>query len=225
MYTLAIKGTDNVPADLTFVLLPVARKVQEGKPLEEVFLLRDEIANMVWGVETRVPLPTGKSQRGRETAYEQHNKLQQLVTPGGVPVDPNIIDTDAAIRYQIVNTVPENWIPFVPVHLDGSLREIELQRASMPRILKGDDNPPKKIEPRTSLLREGLDAGEPAPYFVHEEEVNRAGVRITTSFQRSRRRDGHVVTWVGIRKQTGRGEGASGLAFDQVRPNRGKRTE
>ena len=154
-----------------------------------------------------------------------HNKLQQLMTPGGIPVDPNIVDTDAAIRYQIVNTVPENWIPFIPVHLDGSMREMELQRASMPRILKGDDKPPKKIEPRTSLLREGLDADEPAQYFLHEEEVKRAGVRVTSSFQRSRCRDGRVVTWIGIRKQTGRSEGASGLAFDQVRPNQVKKTE
>jgi hypothetical protein len=225
MYTLAIKGIDDVPADLTFVLLPVARKVQEGKPLEEVFLLRDEIANMVWGVETRVPLPTGRSQRGREAAHELRNKLQQLVTPGGIPVDPDIVATDAAIRYRIVNTVPENWIPFVPVHLDGSIREIELQRASMPRILQGADGPPQKIEPGTSLLRQGLDAVKPAPYFVHEEEVNRAGVRVIASFQRSRRRDGHVVTWIGIRKQSGRGEGASGLAFDQVRPNQGDRVD
>lgn len=223
MYTLAIKGTDNVPADLTYVLLPVARKVQEGQPLEEVFLLRDEIANMVWGVETRVPLPSGRSQRGRETAYEFHNKLQQLVTPGGAVVDPDIVETDAAIRYELVNSVPENWIPFVPVHLENSMRQIQLQRASMPRILEGDDDPPKKIEPRTSLLREGLDEATARPYFVHEEEVHRAGVRVTASFQRSRRRDGQVVTWVGIRKQTGRGEGASGLAFDQARPNRGRR--
>ena len=224
MYSLAIKGTEDVPADLTSVLLPVARKVQEGRPLEEVYLLRDEIANMVWGVETRVPLPTGKSQRGRETAQQFRTKLQQLVDASNPPDDSaDLVDTDAAIRYQIVNEVPENWIAFVPAHLEGSQREIELQRASLPRILKGDEGKPQKIEPRTSLLREGLDEDTPAQYSMHEEEVNRSGVRVTASFQRTRRRDGDVVTWIGIRKQNGRGEGASGLAFDQIRPNRGRR--
>lgn len=56
-----------------------------------------------------------------------------------------------------MNTVPENWIPFVPVHLEGDNREIQLQRAAMPRILEGGPKPPKKVRPRTVLLREGLD--------------------------------------------------------------------
>jgi hypothetical protein len=36
-------------ADTRFLLLGTAVKVQEGKPLEEVLLTRDEMANMVWG--------------------------------------------------------------------------------------------------------------------------------------------------------------------------------
>jgi hypothetical protein len=220
MYSLAIKGTEDVPADLTSVMLPVARKVQEGKPLEEVFLLRDEIANMVWGVETRVPLPTGRSQLGKETAYEFRNKLQQLVLAANPPDDGGLIETQAAIRYQIVNSVPENWIPFVPVHIDGSNREVQLQRASLPRILENDPDVPKKVEARTSLLREGLDDASPQRFSLHEEEVTCAGVKVNASYQRTRWHDGRVITWIGIRKQTGRGGGASGLAFDQVLPVR-----
>ena len=220
MYSLAIKGTEDVPADLTSVVLPVARKVQEGKPLEEIFLLRDEIANMVWGVETRVPAPTGKGQLGKETAYEFRNKLQQLVLAANPPEPDLTTETQAAIRYQIVNSVPENWIPFVPVHIEGSSRQIQLQRASLPRILNNDPDVPKKIEARTSLLREGLDDAPPRPFFVHEEEISRAGVKVTAAYQRTRWHGGRVVTWLGIRKQTGRGEGSSGLAFDQVLPVR-----
>ena len=54
------------------------------------------------------------------------------------------------------------------------------------------------------------------PYFLHEEEVSRAGVRVTQSFQRTRWRDGRAWVWLGVRKQTGRGEGSSGLAFDRI---------
>lgn len=217
MYTLAIHGSENVPADLATVLLPVAPKVLESKPLEEIHLLRDEIANMVWGVETRVPLATGRGQVGAETGYEFRSKLQQLVLAAH-PSSGSDVEFKAGAGYQIVNTVPEHWVPFIPVHRDGEMRQIQLQRASLPRILENDPDVPKKIEPRTSLMREGLDATPPQQYFVHEEEVGRAGVAVRLSFQRTRSYDGRVLTWLGIRKQTGRGGGSSGLAFDQVVP-------
>jgi hypothetical protein len=54
------------------------------------------------------------------------------------------------------------------------------------------------------------------PYMLHEEEVPRSGVRVTQAFQRARLGDGRVRLWLGVRKQTGRGEGSSGLAFDRI---------
>jgi hypothetical protein len=217
MYSLNIRGTEDVPADLSLVLLPVARKVLEGKPMEEIYLLRDEIANMVWGVESIIPLATGKSKPGKEAGYELKAKLQQLLDAKS-PNSQEDITYKANIRYQIVNSVPEQWIPFIPVHLVNDNREIQLQRAAMPRILENDPNVPKKIEPRTSLLRHGLDQDSKLPYFIHEEEIPRAGIKIHKSFQRTRWYNGKVYNWVGIRKQVGRGEGRSGLAFDQIVP-------
>ncbi len=214
MYNLNVKGTEEVPADLSLVVLPAARKILEGKPIEEVFMLRDEIANMVWGVESQIPLATGKSKPGKEGGYELKAKLQQLLD--GNSSEAADIAYKAKIRYQVVNGVPEQWIPMLPVHIDENKREVQLQRAAMPRILEGDPNIPKKIEPRTSLLREGLDKAE--PYFLHEEEVPRAGIKIHKSFQRTRWYDGKVYTWLGIRKQVGKGGGNSGLAFDQIIP-------
>jgi len=120
------------------------------------------------------------------------------------------------VRYQVMTTVPENWIPFVPVHVDGDNREIQLQRAALPRILEGDPNPPVKVQPRTMLMRQGLDNVPPQPYLVYEEEVSRAGTRLTQAYQRTRATDGRVYTWLRVRRQTGRGEGSSGLAFDQI---------
>jgi hypothetical protein len=50
----------------------------------------------------------------------------------------------------------------------------------MPRILEGDDSPvPEKVEPRTAILREGLDASK--TYLINEEEVTRAGKTPTLS--------------------------------------------
>ena len=110
--------------------------------------------------------------------------------------------------------VPENWIPFIPVHVPGNNRDIQIQRAAMPRILPGDPAPPVKVEPRTTLLRHGLDDGK--TYLIHEEEVPRAGTRLSQMYERTRWTDGRVSTWLRVRKQTGRGEAASKLAFDQL---------
>jgi hypothetical protein len=87
----------------------------------------------------------------------------------------------------------------------------------MIRILEGDTLAPAKIKPNTSILREGLDTTVPSVFYIHEEEVPRMGVRVTQSFQRTRWMNGEVFTWLGMRKLTGRGEGSSGLAFDQIK--------
>jgi hypothetical protein len=87
----------------------------------------------------------------------------------------------------------------------------------MPRLLVKDPAPTfERVRPRTTLLRQGLDQG--LPYRLHEEEVQRAGTQVTLSFQRTRWTNGKVFTWLGVQKQTGRGEGHSGLAFDRIVP-------
>jgi hypothetical protein len=213
MFTLHPREAGREPEDLSLLLLPTAPKVQEGPPTDEVLLLRDEVANMVWGVERVVPLATGRSKSGFEAATELRRFHLRRVE-----VNPNQDhpEYEAAIRYQVMNSVPENWIPFIPVHEPGEHRQIRLQRAALPRILPGDSEAPRAVRPRSLLLREGVDAG--ASYFLHEEEVPRAGVIVSHRYQRTRWLGGRVFTWLGIRKITGRGEGHSGLAFDQIVP-------
>jgi hypothetical protein len=65
-------------------------------------------------------------------------------------------------------------------------------------------------------LRAGIDDLPPRPYFVNEEEVPRSGVRVVQAFRRTRWRDGRAWVWFGARKESGRGERSSGLAFDQI---------
>lgn len=214
MFIVNTAGDNGEAADTSLLVPPSAMNVLEGKPLDEVLLIRDEMANMVWGIERTIPLPSGPTKTGREAARELHAYLQAKIA--AAPPAPPLFETTASITYRVMTTVPEQWIPFVPVHMPNDVRQTQLQRAAMPRILDGDTALPAKVRPRTRLLREGLDQSPSAAYFIHEEEVPRAGVRVTRSFQRARWTDGSAWTWLGARKQTGRGEGSSGLAFDSV---------
>jgi hypothetical protein len=208
MFQVSIAGDAHVSADTSLLLLPTAVSVLEGRPLEEVLLIRDEVANMVWGVERTIALPSGQSKPGQEAGRELLAELQRRAGPPPPPPPPA---GEAKVRYEVMTTVPEYWIPFIPVHVEGDDRQIQLQRAAMPRVI---GNAVSRVEPRTALLREGLDADE--RYFLHEEEVPRAGAHVVQTFQRTRWRDGRAWVWLGARKQTGRGEASSGLAFDQL---------
>jgi hypothetical protein len=213
IFTINVRNApaSSAAADTTLLLLPTLASAQAGPTQEEVFLVRDEVANMAWGVEKTVPLASGISRPGSEVAKQTFNYLQGLI-PGGATPPPMA----AAVRYQAMNSVPENWIPLIPVHVPNDNREIQLQRAAMPRILVGDTNPPQKVQPLTALLRQGLDLTPAQTYFLHEEEVPRAGARVTQYFSRSRWTKGQVFTWSRVQKQTGRGEASSGLAFDRL---------
>lgn len=178
------------PAANRFYLVPALGKVLESAPLERVNFIRDEMANMVWGVESIVPSQTGQGMSGYETVAPNE-------TAGPLFAD----DENVKIRYVLGTTVPRNWIPFIAVHAEGSVSEIRLQRA---RMVGGDP-------PRGFLLREPR-----SPYFVEEEEVPRAGIFVERSWQRARWIDGRTFVWVGRRKTAGRGEGWSQLVFDQI---------
>jgi hypothetical protein len=173
-----------------FYLAPAITKAIEGDPLEDVTMLRDEMANMVWGVESTVPSQAGRGVSGMEMA-----RLETEPKPF-VPFGDS-----AAIRYVLGTTVPENWIPFVPVHLPGSDAEIRLQRARLPGA-----KPPKGV-----LLNEA----QPV-YFINEEEVPRSGLSVQRSYQRTRWLNGRTYLWIGRRKEIGKGEGWSNLKFDQI---------
>lgn len=195
-------------------LCPSAKKVQESEPYEGVYFLKDEMANMVWAVEKTIPTITGKGGVGKEYALQTqiyHQELSGGSNESQVPYKANVF-------YKAMTEVPENWIPFIPVHANGHNRKIQLQRASNIRIIQGSDVIPEKIKPLTSILREGLDETDTLkPYFVHEEEVPRSGIQVQQKFERTRWLNGEVYVWLGMKKKTGAGEGSSGLLFDQIK--------
>jgi hypothetical protein len=170
----------------------------ESEPLERVQFVRDEMANMVWGVEEVIPDATGRGINGHDAADKT-----------GVLPEP-IQHSPAAIRYVLGTTVPENWIPFLPVQRPGSVQDIAFQRAAMPRM----GTPPRDV-----VHAKGVLLNEPElPWFVNEEEVPFVGTVVTRSYQRTRWYDGRTYLWIGRRTETGRGVGSSGLRFDQIDP-------
>jgi hypothetical protein len=189
-----------------FFLAPTLTDTIESAPIEEVALFRDEMANMVWGVERKVQGIAGDPYD--RTADEYHRAARQQVT--GPPVDATLV-------YRLATSVPDNWIPFVPVAADGSSGTnpvVQLQRRVLVRT--EDDGTRTTVHPHGALLRSDprqSPESEP-PLRIEEEEVPREGVVVTRTFQFARWFDGRSLLWVGRRKRPGRGEGSSGLRFD-----------
>ncbi len=184
------------PASGFLFVPPVVLKNVEGPPIEDVVLFRDEMANMAWGVERVVDGPAGRPLNRHDAYYER-----------ATPQAPDISLPDA-LRYELAATVPDHWIPFVPVQISGS-RAIRLRRAAM---LDANGRPQfNRSQGRILTPKPGqrLD--------VCEEEIPREGIRLSRNYQYTRWLDGSTHVWIGRRKDVGRGEGASGLRFDSLR--------
>ena len=115
MFTLSVKSNEEVPAEMSMLLLPTVSKILEAKPLEAITLIRDEITNMVWAIENIIPLASGDSKPGNEAAAETFNYYKKLLKK---EIEDGVItgqteDYKASIIYKVMNTVPENWIPFI----------------------------------------------------------------------------------------------------------------
>ena len=216
MFTLKRRDLIAGAADTRLYVPPAVVRTMESEPLEKVNLLRDEMANMVWGIEMVIPDGLGGHEEGWDAARKLYDYLVSITPPP--PASPPPVPNNAAIQYQLGTTVPEHWIPFIPMRKGGvNSRQIQLRRAAMPRLIPG--RTPERIRPRTELLRTGYDpaADTWGPYFLHEEEVPRSGVIVTRSWQRTRWMDGSVFTWLGRRVQNGHGEANSGLEYDTVK--------
>jgi hypothetical protein len=201
---------DHLPLPQHVYVPQTLPQIGDGEPLEQVAFTRDETADMVWAIEQRVPDGLGRSRDGAEASRRVRQQLDP--TADAAPAVPA---TGPPLRYVLQTDVAENWIPFLPVHLPGQSRAIQLQRGTMRRTIAPEGS---LVRPTTSILRAGLDADDnrQAPYFVHEEEVPRTGVQVQGLLRRARRYDGSPVVWHARRVTTGRGAARAGLAFDRI---------
>ena len=107
----------NDAADTRLLLPPATIKTQDGAPLEEIRFIRDEMANLVWGIEQTVATELAQGEDGYESANHLLTYLQRI---GALPADtikPTPKDEAPPappLKYQLGTTVPRNWIPFIP---------------------------------------------------------------------------------------------------------------
>jgi hypothetical protein len=182
-------GPPRRPQSNLLFLAPSLSRALEGRPLEEVLFMRDEMANMAWAVEHVVQ---GPIEERIEPAAAPDPSQASLPTPSAVP------------RYRLATDVPSNWLPLLPQRLaDGSLR---LVRAAM--LAPDGSNVVRHAQ------GELLNAA--ARLALFDEEIPREGVRVTRQFARARWLGGSTLLWIGLRKQVGRGEGSSALRFDDA---------
>jgi hypothetical protein len=104
--------------DLLF-LPPVVASTLSGPPVEEVLFLRDELANLAWAVEKLVPGPNGLPL----DRYEAHVRRREASPP---PADRAAAGEPAV--YRLASTVPDYWIPLLPVRPDPDDPSIRLRR-------------------------------------------------------------------------------------------------
>ena len=183
----------NPIASNRFFLPPSIGQVIDGGPLEDVLFMRDEMANIAWAIERSLESPV-------EQAVARTSE-----TPASVPQ----AISGPLPRYRLSSTVPENWIPLLPVQqrLDGKV----VTRLRRGAVLQVDGSP-------RFHLAQG-DVLNAAPELqLHDEDVPREGVRVTKSRRMARWTDGSTWLWTAFRKEVGRGEGSSGLQFDQLTP-------
>jgi len=178
-------------------LPPVTAFRQESRPLEELLFLRDEYANMVWGIERTVCNELGKPVDG----YDLHLELNGPF----LKTEKNGENQNALPQFRLASPVPTNWIPYLPFHIDEN--NIELRRAVMMR--NETNTAPEDIDPLSILAQKDL-------LSIREEAIPRAGVRVQLTRQRVRWTDGQTYIWLGRKVLAGKGEGSSGLTFDQL---------
>lgn len=195
MFSLSAPNAPQRVQNLMFVP-PVLFETLESNPLEEVAFFRDEIANVVWGVE-RVVMSGAGTVIDR---YEEHQRALAAGESQRVPVEIG----DAELIYRLQSYVPDHWHPLVPVGRRG------LQLERRPIIRFAPNGTQTVVEPKGRVLRAAT------PLRVENEEISRGGATVTLQFQLARWMDGRTIVWLGRRKEMGRGEGSSGLRFDSV---------
>jgi len=182
------------PASNLFFLPPSLVKSLESRSIEEVLFLRDEMANMAWGVEQVI-------ESAAEYPLNRFEQQRNEALPAPAKASTNVLS------YRLSTETPDNWVPLVPAKRKDGMR---LERGKVLRI----DKTWEFVEAQGRILNPDIPAQE--HFGIFEEEIPREGIRVTRSYQLTRWHDGSTHLWVGRRKRVGRGEGSSGLRFDSV---------
>ncbi len=187
MFTLSQRApgapADDAVAGFLF-MPPVAGQLLVSETVEEVLMLRDEMAEMAWAVERRYEGETG---RATEAIEEMARSAPAVAAPGA----------DATLRYVLGTAVPPYWFPMVAVaDADGVRLRLE-------QMADRDAS----VVPRGRFLDL---AAQPIP----DAEVPREGTQLTRDYALTRWTGGATLAWARRVRGVGSGEGSSGLRFD-----------
>lgn len=198
-----VSGSPGLGLAPVFVLpVSAGSSVLESEPLEQVRFLRDEAANLAWGIEHIVENALGRGERTADSAAPASRDDQQRGGAGGV----------APLRYRIQSHVPASWIPLQPVlrpaQSPTAPPEIGLERA---RLLSLNDQEPLMLPAARGKI---LVPPRVPIYRIREEQLPREGRWVSRLIRRARGADGTTHVWIARTRTVGTGEGSSGLRFD-----------
>jgi hypothetical protein len=191
---------DNIALSDFIVLPPTLGLSDDAAPIEDVLFLRDNMAALAWAVEQKLQGSLDLAVDG----YEQYLARLRL-DPSAAP--PAVSPNGQGIAYTIEQSVPDQWIPMIPVLSQaGSLL---LRRGTMD--VPGPGGTIIQLQPHSSILQPGT------PFYLTERVVTPTGVEVQKYLRRCRWTDGSTLVWMGRRTTPGRGPGWSGLKFDFLR--------
>lgn len=194
MFSLAMRTSpgDAIGAPIAnlFFLPPTLVRPLEGPVLEEIMIVRDELANLAWAIERRLESPI---EEGLDTAPDTAVFTSAAPIPEDTPL------------YRLASPVPSHWIPLLPVQVSEGSAEVRLARGAALDLA----GRPRRVEAQARLLGVG-------GLLIPEEEAPREGLIVRRTYQAARWHDGRLFIWAGNRVMIGRGEGSSGLAFDAL---------
>jgi hypothetical protein len=184
----SLSGTARASNNGALLFIPnIALDVLDNDEMEDIVLLRDEDANLVWAVERLYLDPNGEQvHNGDRTDF---------------PVAVSSPGRDDRPRYRFSAEVPRHWIPYVPRFLGAAQGDTYLRRGRT-------DEAATLQAPQyhTRIVAES--------WRLREEEIPRSGVRVRRTRRFARGSDGVGVQWVGRSREAASRLPAPGLRFD-----------
>jgi hypothetical protein len=166
----------------------IALDVLDNDEVEEVVLMRDEDANLVWAVERLYHGPNGEEVRNGD-----RTDVQAAAPPSG----------DDRPYYRFCAEVPLHWIPYVPRFVDAVGGDTFLRRG------RTDETATTQApQHHTKIVSES--------WRLREEEISRSGLRVRRTRRFARGSDGLGYPWVGRSREAAPRLPAPGLRFDFI---------
>ncbi len=178
-------------ADTTLLLLPTAPKVERGASRrgrdadprrggEHGLGDRDDGAAGRRGEPSRVWRPAARRELTSNARCGRRRPRRRNPCRRG-------------IRYEVMSTVPENWIPFIPAHDAGRNRDRPTPaRGAAPGARRRSRPIPSASSRGPCCCATARTPPAEHPYFIHEEEVPRDGAQVIQAFQRTRWSNGRA---------------------------------